>query len=36
MKPAADAILIDSTELNVKEVVELMVHLIEERGVERP
>jgi len=36
MKPAADAILIDSTELKVEEVVELMVHLIEERGVERP
>lgn len=36
MKPAADAILIDSTELKVEEVVELMVRLIEERGVERP
>jgi len=36
LKPAADAILIDSTELKVEEVVELMVRLIGERGVGRP
>jgi cytidylate kinase len=36
LKPAADAIRIDSTELNVEEVVKLMVRLIEKRGVQRP
>jgi len=35
LKPAADAILIDSTELKVEEVVELMVRLIVERGGEK-
>jgi cytidylate kinase len=34
LKPAADAILVDSTDLGAKEVVELMVRLIGERGVE--
>ena len=33
LKPAADAILVDSTDLGAKEVVELMVRLIGERGV---
>jgi cytidylate kinase len=36
LKPAADAILVDSTERTVEEVVELMARLIGERGVERP
>jgi cytidylate kinase len=36
LKPAADAIRIDSTELNVEEVVKLMVRLVEKRGVQRP
>jgi CMP/dCMP kinase len=36
LKPAADAILVDSTELSVGEVVEFMVRLIGERGVEKP
>ena len=36
LKPAADAILIDSTELEVDEVVELMARLIEERAPRRP
>ena len=36
LKPATDAILVDSTELNVEEVVELMVRLVGERRVERP
>jgi len=36
LKAAADAILVDSTERTVEEVVELMVRLIGERGVERP
>ena len=34
LKPAADAIVVDSTELRAEEVVELMVRLIGERGVE--
>jgi len=36
LKPAADAILLDSTELSVEDVVERMVRLIAARGVERP
>lgn len=36
LKPAADAILLDSTERTVEEVVELMVRLIGARGVEQP
>ena len=36
LKPAADAIVVDSTELRAEEVVELMVRLIGERGVEWP
>ena len=36
LKPAVDAILVDSTERTVEEVVEFMVRLIGERGVERP
>jgi cytidylate kinase len=34
LKPAADAILVDSTERTVEEVVEFMVRLIGERGME--
>jgi CMP/dCMP kinase len=36
LKPAADAILVDSTDLRAEEVVEVMVRLIEDRGVEGP
>ena len=36
LKPAADAILLDSTERTGEEVVELMVRLIGARGVEQP
>ncbi len=35
LKPAADAILIDSTELGVEQVVALMARIIEERSVGR-
>ena len=36
LKPAADAILLDSSERTVEEVVELMVRLIGARSVEGP
>jgi cytidylate kinase len=36
LKPAADAILVDSTDLGAEEVVDLMVRLIGERGTEGP
>jgi cytidylate kinase len=36
LKPAADAIFVDSTELGVEEVVEVMMRLIGERGAEQP
>jgi cytidylate kinase len=36
LKPAVDAILVDSTELGVEGVVELMLRFIGERGAEQP